>query len=471
MKSPDVLLAVPPFDFSEMNSSGGGRARQGGYYLYYPPLGLCSIAAALEKEGFTVGIVDGQVDAGSEEEFLRLIESERPGLFGIGVTTPALPVVGRVVRAVRERLGIPVIAGGPHVSCDPEIVRALGADYGVVGDGEGPTALLARFILRGRPLPEGTPGIMTPDSPAPPPPAVADLDALPVPERQLLRNPDAYFNPFFHTRTTTLLSARGCPFHCSFCCRTLSMGDYRPIGIGRVLDEMELLQREGYGFISLIDETFTYDRERAIGLARGMTRRGFDFRWSCQTRADLVDEEALREFRKAGCVNISFGVEAGDQSVRENLDKRISDADVERALEACRKAGITTNAFMIVGAPGETPEQIERGIRRAVELEPDYVVYNIGTLFPGTREYEKRVAAGRIDRTVWDRYARGEAPLPVLSETVSRPELAGFLRRGYSKFYLRPRYILRKIGSVRSARDVMALARRARTVVADYVFS
>ena len=108
-------------------------------------------------------------------------------------------------------------------------------------------------------------------------------------------------------------------------------------------------------------------------------------------------------------------------------------------------------------------------IEKAIELEPDYVVYNIGTLFPGTREYEKRVEAGEVDRSIWDRYLRGEAPLPVISRGLDRAELSAYLRAGYSRFYLRSRYILKKLGSMRSARDVLVLARQARTVVADYV--
>ncbi len=489
MSFPDILLISPPFDFSEMNTDNRSGTKQAGYYLFYPPIGLCSVAASLRAAGFSAGVIDGQADAATEEELIRLVESEKPRIIGIGVTTPALRVVARLVGALRTRVGAPVVVGGPHVSCDPEIVDALGADYGVVGDGEGPMVSIAESILRGKQLSGDEAGIVTPESFVGRPddcnaseggnrcsrptviPAIADLDAIPPADRGFLRNPDVYFNPFVKARTTMLLTARGCPFHCSFCCRTPSMGEYRPVAFERAAAEMARVAADGYGFVSIIDETFTYDRERALRLAREMRRRGFGFRWSCQTRADLVDAELLREFGAAGCINISFGVESGDASAREDMDKKISDAAFEGAFAACRKAGITTNAFIIIGGPDETRETIARSIRRAVELDPDYVVFNIGTLFPGTREYEKRAAAGEIDRTVWDRYLRGESPMPSLSRGLDRSELAGYLRRGYTNFYLRPRYILKKIASVRSARDVLVLARQARTVVTDYVVS
>ncbi|MFA6448499.1 MAG: radical SAM protein [bacterium] len=471
MGSPRVLLVTPPFDFSEMNTAGGRGTKQAGYYLLYPPIGLCSIAASLERAGFEAAVIDGQADAGGEEELLRLIEAARPDIVGFSVTTPALPVVARLIRATRERLGVPIVVGGPHVSCDPQIVTALGADYGVVGDGEEPMVALAESLLRGAPLDPEACGIVTPASTDPPCPALADLNAIPSADRKFLRNPDAYFNPFIKTRTTMLITARGCAFHCSFCCRTPSMGEYRPIDEEKVFAEMEQVSRGGHGFVSIIDETFTYDRERALRLAREMKRRGFGFKWSCQTRADLIDAELLREFSAAGCVNISFGVESGDPDAREEMDKKIPDAAFERAFAGCRDAGISTNAFIIIGGPDETPETIERSIRRAIELEPDYVVYNVGTLFPGTREYEQRIAAGEVDRTIWDRYLRGETQMPALSRRLGREELAEYLRSGYTRFYMRPRYILKKLGSVRSARDIFVLARQARTVIADYVVS
>ncbi len=465
----DVALAVPGYDFSEMNSAGGKRAKQAGYYLYYPPLGLCSIAASLSARGFSVEIFDGQVDTGSDEELADLIASRRPRLAGVSVTTPALGEARKLISALRKRLDAPIVVGGPHVSCDPGILRALGADYGIVGDGEEAFSALADALLRGGRVPGPESGVVAPGDAAAPTPAMADLESIPLPSRSLLRNPGAYFNPFINTRTTTLLSARGCPFQCSFCCRTLSMGAHRPASVERAMAEIELAAREGYGFVSVIDETFTFNRERAIEIARGIKRLGAGLKWSCQTRADLLDEESAIEFRRAGCVNVSFGVEFGDERARLAADKPVSDAALDRAFAACRAAGLTINAFLMIGGPDESREDIERTIECAIKLSPDFAVFNIGSLFPGAREYERRLAAGEIDRSVWDDMATGARDMPLLSRRLERPELAELLRRGYSKFYLRPGYIIKKAFSIRSAREAYSLLKQARTVVADYV--
>ncbi len=466
-----MLLVVPPFDFSVINSATERSSKQAGYYLYYPPAGLCSIAAVLEGAGFGVEIIDGQVDAGTEGRFIDMIVAARPSIIGIGVTTPALPVVRRVIGAIKSRLDVPIVAGGPHVSCDPEIVAPLGADYGVAGDGEYAMRAIAESLLRGLPLAAGEPGVVVPGADFTGGPALVDLHSLPFPARHKLKNPDAYFNPFVGSRTTTLLTARGCPFHCSFCSRNASMGAYRPLEPGRALEEMELVDSEGYGFVSILDETFTFERDRVMELAREMTKRDIKFLWSCQTRADLVDEELMRTLRAAGCINISFGVEAGDPDVRDSLDKRINDDAYDRAFRACRAAGVSINAFVIIGSPDETRAQVERSIERVIELEPDYAVYNVGTLFPGTKEYDARVERGECERGIWNAYMRGGEPLRVLSRTMGRAELAALLRHGYTRFYMRPAYMLRRLLRIRSLLDISVLFRQARTVISDYVVS
>jgi len=469
MDRPDVLLITPPFDFTAINSASGRTSRQGGYYIYYPPIGLCSIAAVLEKAGFSAGIIDGFADAPGEHELVSMVRACSPKLIGISVTTPSLPIVKRIADRLGADPGVPIVAGGPHISTDPDIVDSLGVDYGVVGDGEEPMKIIAGHVLRGENLPGDTPGLVLPGGGAPAAPSQCDLDALPLPARRLLKNPGYYFNPFAGEKTTIMLTARGCPYHCSFCSRNPSMGPYRPLDESRALDEMQAITTGGYGFVSIIDETFTFDRDRCIRIARGMRRRGIDFLWSCQTRADLADRELISELAAAGCINISFGLEAGDEDVRDGLDKHITDEDFEAAFDACRRAGVSTNAFLIIGSPGETAEQVGRSISRAIRLRPDYAVYNIGTLFPGTREYTSRLDAGEIDRGIWDRYMNGIEPLPVLSRTLGRSELAALLRRGYSRFYLRPGYVIQKLSRIRSMRDVSVLARQARTVVRDYV--
>lgn len=471
MNKVDVALVSPPFDFSVLNSSPGGASSRAGYYLYYPPEGLCSIAAVLRDAGYVVEIIDGQVDAGDVDVVVSRLKEISPRVVGFGVTTPALPVVCGLVSAVRRELGgALVVVGGPHISCDPTAAISLGADYGIGGDGEMLMKSLVGHIIRGTALDGEQDGlVVVKEKRIFEKPAAVDLAKLPFPARDLLQNPDAYFNPFVKAMTSMALTARGCPFRCSFCCRTQSMGDYRPLPVGRVLQDLSCVQENGAGFVSIIDETFTFDRARALEIVRGMKKAGIKFRWSCQTRADLVDEELLREMRSAGCINMSFGLEAGEEMLRGRLDKSISDEAFENAFRLCRKCGIGVNAFVIIGSPIETREQVEDSIRRVIRLKPDYAVFNIGTLFPGTSEYSRRAESGEVGRDIWDWYMKGEIQLPVLSRTMEREELVGLLKKAYSKFYLRPGFIAGRILGIRSLGDMVVLARQAKTVLSDYV--
>ncbi|MEW6203482.1 MAG: radical SAM protein [bacterium] len=487
----DVLLIVPSFSFAAMNTAGNGRGA-GGYYLYYPPLGLCSIGACLKQNGISVRITDCYIERLGDSGILKIVDVEKPKLIGITTTTPTLPVVNRLIRTLkehREKSGdaFKIVVGGAHISCDPEILPELGADFGIVGDGEAGMVSLALNIAEGkgelsigdgrwetgdgrREMIAGLVTIQDSRVVVNPPAVVESLGEVPFPDRTLVKE-NRYFNPYFPARTTTLLSARGCPFTCAFCCRSEAMGAYRPRPIEEFLEEASQVDRAGYGFVSLIDETFTYDRARAAAIADGLLKRNIRFRWSAQTRAELVDTEIIRLMKKAGCINVSFGVESGNSRIRSELDKPISDAHFVDAFRICREAGVTTNAFVMIGNPDETEEDINKSIDFVIGLQPDYAAFNIATLFPGTKFYRHAIENGAIDRTIWGRYMRGEEPLPALSAHFSRDALSAFLQKGYSRFYLRPAYIMKKVWQMRSPRQLAYLARIARTVIAEYAFS
>ncbi len=478
MKKNGAILVIPSFDFTILNSVEGQRTRSAGYYLYYPPLGLCSIAATLRAGGFGVSIFDGQFERGWPGCLLRKVEEESPALVGILTTTPALPVVKHLVselRALRERTGaaFKIAAGGPHISCDPDIAPELGADFGVIGDGEEPTLALMEILSTESTDYKNAPGLLWTENgnlrrnPPSPPGAMMNY---PIPARELL-NRDKYYNPFFPAPTTSALAARGCPFECSFCCRSHAMGVYRARPVDAFLEEIRRVQEQGYGFVSIVDETFTYDSARAAAIAEGLLALGPKFKWSCQTRADTADAKTLALLRRAGCINMSFGVEAGDPAVRGRAQKSISDNVFQRAFSLCREAGISTNAFIMIGNPGEGEAEIERSLEFARKLDPDYAAFNIGTLFPGSRFYEQLLNDNKIDRSVWTKYMNGEIDLPLLSDRLDKAALSALLRRGFMEFYLRPAYIMKRLAAMRSPRQIWHLARRAGTIVGDYVFS
>jgi radical SAM superfamily enzyme YgiQ (UPF0313 family) len=474
----DVILAIPPVDFSLLNSVNGRRTRRAGYYLYYPPLGLCSIAGSLRAAGFGAAIMDGGFEDGWPAPLLRRVQAENPAIVGLLVTTPGLPVSFQTIRSLRELkkkkgLRFEIVVGGPHISCDPEIVTDLDADYGVAGDGEDAVVKLAALLINDSGELADIPGLIwrQDETLKMNPPAAHDaVAAYPPPDRSLL-DTRLYFNPFTPAPTTTAISARGCPFQCLFCSRSASMGAYRPRPVDAVLDEMHAIRDAGYGFVSVIDETFTFDRERAAALCEGMLRLGPGFKWSCQTRIDTMDDETLSLLRRAGCVNISFGVEAGQTNTRNQMGKPFDDTRAARVFAACRRLGISTNAFFMIGNPGEAAADVREGVAFAQSLRPDYAVFNIATLLPGSIYYQQLVEAGKIKRDVWPRYMRGEVPLPLLSESLDKPQLVALLNEAYRAFYLRPEFILRRLSALRSPRQAWHLARQGMTVIGDYVLS
>jgi len=179
----------------------------------YSPLGLIYIAAFLEGEGFSVRVVDLEVEKLTFEGLCRVLEAESPKVIGVNALTTSLPEVYRLVKFFRAHSNAIVVLGGSHVTCEPSAVSDLGADYGIRGEGEYGMRDLCKVVLRGEGSLASVAGLVvnrgdgTVD--AKPQAFVEDLDDLPFPARHLIRVRDYLFN--------TMLTSRGCPFNCIFC--------------------------------------------------------------------------------------------------------------------------------------------------------------------------------------------------------------------------------------------------------------
>ncbi|MCX6694799.1 MAG: cobalamin-dependent protein, partial [Candidatus Altiarchaeota archaeon] len=177
----------------------------------YSPLGLLYVAAILERDGFTVRVLDFDVDNPGAERLKQILEAERPKVVGINTLTTALPEVYGLVRFFRMNSGAVIVVGGSHVTCEPSSVEYLGADYGIRGEGEYSFLTLCRRVIRGAGALESIDGLVVKDSGMKykPPAYVPELDALPFPARHLVHVRNYMFN--------TVLTSRGCPFNCIFC--------------------------------------------------------------------------------------------------------------------------------------------------------------------------------------------------------------------------------------------------------------
>ncbi len=339
------------------------------------PVGLGYLAAIAKNYG-KVFISDENVGAEAE----KLISEIKPDLVCLTSTTPSFPRAVEIARFTKENTGAQIVFGGFHPTFRP----ADALEYGdIVVRGEGEETI--KDILEGKPL-EKVKGVsfkqngkIVHNEDREP---IENLDSIPFPAYELF-SLDAY-------EMLSIVTSRGCVYNCSYCCATRFWKcKVRFRSIDNVLKELELIRRLGFRKLKIHDSTFTLNRERVIKICEGMIKRGLDFSWSCETRADYLDKEVLEMMKKAGCSLICMGLDSADEGILKK-NKRFIDLEMVRKMFLLAKdMGIKTRAYVVFGLEGETGKSVDKTLSFLKDVRPDQIMLSLATAYPGT-ELEKR---------------------------------------------------------------------------------
>lgn len=458
----NVLLVNPPFILSKEHPSSKTGA-------ILPPLGLLYVAAFLRKQHpeVDVQVLDCPTYGLDIEEFGGKIAAFRPDVVGISIYTPTFPAVLEAAKKVKEIFpACIVVGGGPHASILPE--ECLGSpdiDIAIVGEGEESFNSLVECLMAGAAL-TAIPNVVYKEDGhilrTVTQPTVLDIEGLPFPARDLVEMP--LYRPahgvFKRLPATNMITSRGCPFHCSFCSKNIFGSRYRAQSASKTLQEIETLIMD-YGIKEILfnDDVFTCNRKRTEALCDLLIDRGLNLTWSCSTRVNLVNPDLLGKMKRSGCVSIGYGIEAGDPDIMKKISKGVSLDQAKQAIRWTKEAGIETRAFYILGFPGETRASLQRTVEAALELDTDFVIFNMAVPLPGTQLYEEAKAEGLLIHDGLELYRRTDGPHPLIRlKDVSEEELIRAYRGAYKKYYLRPGYILRQLGNLRSLSDIRRYA-------------
>ncbi len=240
----------------------------------------------------------------------------------------------------------------------------------------------------------------------------------------------------------TVLTDFGCPFHCRFC--VYSEIGYRTGDLAGVCQELEHIHSLGVREIFFKDQTFCIDRRRGEALCRFMMDHELDFSWTCFLRVTQATPDFLGLLKEAGCHTIIFGVETASQDELDRYQKQTSLEEIRRAIRATRQAGIRSVGTFILGFPNENRESIQNTIRFALELDPDYAAFNT---------YVPKTEAMGFDPTLNHRYDQSgieENNTNAGNGVLTGQEIVRWRRQAVRRFYLRPRYLLRQLLSMKS---------------------
>ena len=272
---------------------------------------------------------------------------------------------------------------------------------------------------------------------------IDDLDSLPFPRWDLVtEDRKAKRGIQWSSRPVgggyPLLASRGCPEFCTYCPHRILAG-YRSRSIANIVDEMErLCDLTPRPYVIFRDPLFTEQRERVIELCDEIKARGLTLTFEAETRLDRLDVELLDRMYDAGFRAMSFGVESLDPATLKKSGLRPIPQEHQRTvLEHCRKKGIVTAAFYVLGFLQDDWNSIAATIDYATDLGSTFAQFKMLTPYPGTPMFKQLEPL--LTETDWEKF--DGYSLTFKHPNLTDRELNYLLGAAYKRFYMRPSYL------------------------------
>ena len=439
-----VFFATPPISMEERYGSMAGAGSS------LPSLGILFLAAVTREHGFPTLLVDAAALNLDPEGLLARVKAAQPDVLGLSATTFSICHAAAFAARVRELFpDITVIIGGPHVSAAPleTMQRFRAFDVAVIGEGEETIIELLKALDSGAALDSVSGIVMRREGVVAATGRrafLADLDQLPYPAWDLLEGfPVRYPPATFKVRklpAASLVTSRGCPNRCIFCDRSVFGSSCHAFSAGYVVGMIRhLAERFGVREFSFEDDTFITFKKRLVAICQEIISLGLDISWTCLGRVNSIDAETLALMKRAGCWQISFGIESGSQEILTTIHKNVTLEQIGRAVALCRDSGILSKGFFIVGHPGETRQTLKQTLDFALKLPLDDISVTMLTPFPGTEIYERAAEFGEFDSD-WSRMNLLNTVF--IPHGLTHEDLEQNQREMLRRFYLRPRIVL-----------------------------
>jgi magnesium-protoporphyrin IX monomethyl ester (oxidative) cyclase len=403
----DILLLNPPWQFESSR----------------PPLGIAILAAVIREKGYEVDILDMGIEKDPYGKLASILDEKRPSTVGVTMNTSMFNEACDVLKFVKKfDKNIDTVVGGPHPTALPhETMRIPEIDAVINGEGE---ISIIDFM-------KGKRGIL-PIKP------VMNLDSLPFPARDLLEL-DKYTYELKGMKATPVICSRGCPFRCLYCSKAVFGSRYRIRSVENVIEEIRQIV-DVYKIKGIIfnDDLFTQKHNWVKDFCNTLIREKIDIVFRCESRVNTITKPLLKILKRAGCYDISFGIESGNQQILNKIKKDITLEQAENAVRWTKEVGIHTTTFFMIGLPGDNRKTIRDTINFAKKIDSDELRFSQTTPYPGTELYEIAVKEGYILSRDWSKYyAIGPQAKtnPVMKNpNLTQKELGKLLRRAYMEF-------------------------------------
>lgn len=357
----------------------------------YPPLGLLYLSSHLKARGVDVGVFDGTFQ--TIEDFAACLRRERPRIVGLAVNLMTKRNALRMI-AMAKAIGAQVVLGGPDPPHHAEDYLAAGADVVAIGEGE---RTLEELLEK---EPSQVAGVVFRDGRTAPRQQIIDLDAQPFPDRDAVdisRYLEAWrirhgFGPM------SLITARGCPYTCTWCSRSVFGTTHRRRSPRNVADEVEsLVRRYRPDRLWYADDVFAIHKHWTMQYAAEMQQRRLRLPFECISRAERIDEDVADALVELGCWRVWIGSESGSQRVLDRMQRKVTVARVKEASRLLHRRRIQVGVFIMLGYDDERTDDLAATIEHLKETKPDVFLTTVSYPIKGTPYYD--LVAPRIIAT------------------------------------------------------------------------
>lgn len=425
----NILLANMPINFNRRES-------------LEPPLGICYIASMLKNiSGVRMFLRDYEVTSFTDGTLRKDLLGLKIDVVGVSFRTASFRSAKEYIKKARAVKGnIFVVGGGHHATAFPEeTLMDLECDAIVKGEGEYTFKELVERLMRNLSL-EGlegitykkdNSGIVSNNARSP----IEDIDRLPWPAREFLVL-DEY-------SVITVLTSRGCPFNCIYCDKGISTRNVKFRSADNIFDEIKyIIRRLNKKRLYIVDDHFFLNRNRLEPILDRMIKENLRPKWTCQARVDGISKDILQKAKQAGCEQIIYGIETGDEAELKYMRKNTTLYEAESVVRFTKETGITARVNFMVGFPVSMRQSIRNTINFARKLEPDIVRFFAVSPLPNTDLWDDIYGKGHIPENIkWEDIDFFRPSFDI--KGISREEISLYVTAGY--WHVLKRDFLREI--------------------------
>ncbi|MFX1273885.1 MAG: B12-binding domain-containing radical SAM protein [Promethearchaeota archaeon] len=417
------------------------------------PLGLLYIAGVLINDGYDVSILDHGATNYTFSQVLNWIKNQDPDVLGISVLTRSFLSGIKIAQLAKEwNPNISIILGNFQTVCAERILKKYDfIDFCVRGEGEHTLRELLPLIQNNNTNYEDIKGIFYRKNgiikSTSPRELEKDIDKFPIPDRKMLKNNKYKMSmggiDISNDKSGTIIMSRGCSFQCRFC--SVNQRSWRHRSAQNIIQELEILESEGYREIMIMDDNFTINPKWVKEICTHIVKEKIDLNFHCEARVEGT-KEMYDYMNRANFKTVFYGMESGSQRILDYYNKNITLSQCKLALKKARKAGIDMlMSSFIIGSPIETINDIQTTIKFALNLDIDYAMFHVFEVFPGIKIWDELVEQNKLDENkYWETGVR-VPELPFYN--IDLDFLTNVIKRTYRKFYSlsRPNFILKQI--------------------------